>query len=147
MSLLARAVEEAEIPSVVLGMMRDILERVKPPRTIFANFPAGHPLGRPLDIAFQKNVITYALNALSEITEPGEIRDLPYRWSNDFSWQYWPGALACYLDKRKSRLQDQVIWYDAKGKAHRKMEYIWPVPGWVSDWSDDNEQPSITYNF
>jgi hypothetical protein len=142
-SLLARAVEEGGIPTVVLGMMRDILESVRPPRGVFVNFPPGHPLGRPLDIEFQTDVIKDTLNALREMNEPGRVKDLPYRWSNDFSWQYWPGALACYLDKRKSRLQDQVIWYDEKGKAHRKMEYTWPVPGWVNDWSDDSGKPSV----
>ena len=67
--------------------------------------------------------------------EPGEVRDLPYRWcENDFSWQYWPGAMACYLDKTKSRLKSQTIWYDDDGKAHRKQEYNLAVPGWTSDW-------------
>ena len=141
--LLARAVEEEGIPTVVLGMMRDILESVKPPRGVFVNFPAGHPLGRPLDVEFQTDVIKDTLNALCEVTEPGRIKDLPQRWSNDFSWQYWPGALACYLDKRKSRIQDQVIWYDENGKAHRKTEYFWPVPGWVDDWADDSGKSPV----
>ena len=135
MSLLARAIEEAGIPTVVLGMMRDIMEKVKPPRGIFVNFPVGHPLGRPLDSEFQINVIKDAMSALSEVKIGGEIIDLPYRWSDDFSWQYWPGALPSYLDKRESRLQDLVIWHDEKGKAHRKMNYVWPVPGWDDDWS------------
>ena len=143
MSLLARALEEAGIPTVVLGMMRDIMERVKPPRGVFVNFPVGHPLGRPLDIEFQTNVIKNTVNALSEIKVGGEIIDLPYRWSDDFSWQYWPGALPCYLDKRKSRLLDLVIWYDDEGKAHRRMKYVLPVPGWDNDWSD-KENPEKT---
>ena len=115
-------------------MTRDIMERVKPPRGVFVNFPLGHPLGRPLDVEFQMNILKDTLKALTEMTEPGQIKDLPYRWCEDFSWQYWPGALACYLDKRKSRLLEQKIWYDEKGKAHRKSEYLWPVPGWISDW-------------
>ena len=119
---------------MVLAPMRDIMARAKPPRGVFANFPAEHPLGRPLDVEFQMNVIKYTLNALTEMTEAGEVRDLPYRWSEDFSWQDWPGAMACYLDKRKSKLKDQKIWYDENGKAHRKMEYLWAVPGWTSDW-------------
>jgi D-proline reductase (dithiol) PrdB len=142
-SLLARALEEAGISTVVIGMMRDIMERVKPPRGVFVNFPVGHPLGRPLDIEFQANVIKDALNALSEMKVGGGIIDLPYRWSNDFSWQYWPGALPCYIDKRKSRLLDLVIWYDEEGKAHRRMKYVLPVPGWDDDWSDKGNPERI----
>ncbi len=117
-------------------MMRDILQRVLPPRGVFVNFPIGHTLGRPQDKTFQMNVIKDALNTLSEVNNPGEIIDLQYRWSNDFSWQYWPRALVSYIDKRKSRLSEQSIWRDAEGTTHRKMEYPWPVPGWLNDWSD-----------
>ena len=148
MSLLARALEEAGTPTVVLGMMRDIMKRVKPPRGVFVNFPVGHPLGRPLDREFQMKVIRDTLNVLCGMQEGGMIKDLPYRWSDDFSWQYWPNALPCYLDKRKSRLQDLVIWYDEKGKAHRRMSYVWQVPGWDDDWSDKEnaEKPGIVCN-
>jgi hypothetical protein len=110
------------------------MARVKPPRGVFGNFPLGHPMGRPLDVEFQINVIKYSLNSLSEMTQPGQIRCLPFRWCDDFSWQNWPGALACYLDKRKSRLHEQKIWHDRKGKAHRKTEYVLKVPGWDNDW-------------
>ena len=119
---------------MVLATTRDIMARVNPPRGVFGNFPLGHPLGRPLDADFQTKVLKFTLNALTEMTEPGQIRDLPYRWCDDFSWQKWPGTLPCYIDKTKSRLVDQKIWYDENGKSHRKTEYKWPIPGWTSDW-------------
>jgi hypothetical protein len=119
---------------VVMSMMRDILVSAKPPRSVFVNFPADHPLGRPLDVDFQIKTLKFALNSLTGITEPGEVRDLPHRWSEDFSWQYWPGAMVCYMDKTKSRLKQQKIWYDENGKAHRKTEYNLAVPGWTHDW-------------
>lgn len=119
---------------MVLSTTYDIMARVKPPRGVFGNYPLGHPMGRPLDVEFQINVIKYSLNALTEMTEPGQIRDLPFRWCDDFSWQDWPGALACYLDKRKSRLHEQKIWHDEKGRAHRESVYVLEVPGWDGDW-------------
>ena len=119
---------------MVLATTRDIMKRVKPPRGVYGNFPLGHPLGRPLDVEFQMNVLKDALNALTEMKEPGQIKDLPYRWCEDFSWQYWPGIAACYLDKRKSLFLDEKIWRDAEGKAHRSAEFVGPIPGWTSDW-------------
>jgi hypothetical protein len=132
--LLARVAEEKGISTVVLSGTRDIMLMAKPPRGVFVNFPLHHPLGRPLDIGFQMKVLKDTVNALTEITDPGKIKDLPYRWlENDFSWQDRLDAIVCYLDKRKSHLLNQKIWYDAEGKAHRKNEYT-PVPGWTSDW-------------
>jgi hypothetical protein len=133
--LIARELEAAGISTVVISMMRDILYRVKPPRGVFVNFPIGHSLGRPSDKTFQMHIIKDALSVLNEAKIPGKITDLPYRWSDDFSWQYWPRALVSYIDKRKSKLSEQTIWSDAAGVTHRKMEYPWPVPGWIDDWS------------
>lgn len=134
--LLSRVIEENGIPTVVLAAMYDIMARAKPPRGVFANFPADHGLGRPLDTTFQLNVLRYTLNALSGIKDPGEIRDLPYSWREDFSWQEWPGIMACYFEKQKSRIKDQKIWHDDEGKAHRKNIYRWTIPGWIDNWED-----------
>jgi hypothetical protein len=80
-------------------------------------------------------ILKDSLNTLTEMIEPGKIKDLPYRWlENDFSWQYWPGVVACYLDKRKSKFLDETIWRDENGKSHRKVELIGPIPGWTTDW-------------
>jgi hypothetical protein len=132
--LLARVAEENGIPTVVLSTTRDILARAKAPRGVFGNFPTDHPLGRPLDVEFQMNVLKSTLNAFTEVTEPGKVIDLPFRWSDDFSWQDWLDAMICYLDKRNSRLKQHKIWYDEEGKAHRTNEFSLPVPGWDSDW-------------
>ena len=137
MCLAARVIEEKGIPTVVLATTRDIMARANPPRGVYGNFPLGHPVGRPLDIEFQMNVLKDTLNALTEVTEPGTIKDLPYRWRNDFSWQSQPGVTACYLDKRKSIDEhiDLRYWYDEQGKVHVDSK-SGPVPGWDTDWED-----------
>lgn len=93
------------------------------------NFPMGHPLGRPLDVNFQMNILKRTLSAFTEMDEPGKIKDLQMRWSEDFSWQEWLGALVSYLDKKESKLTITEIWHDAEGKTHRRVKYK-PVPGW-----------------
>ncbi len=60
--------------------MRNFTESARPPRTVFLEWPMGHPLGEPGNVAQQMRVIRDALSALVEIKEPGTIIDLPYRW-------------------------------------------------------------------
>jgi D-proline reductase (dithiol) PrdB len=56
---------------------------VRPPRTVFLRWPYGHPFGEPGNAAQQRTVLRAAFKALVEITEPGQIVDLPYRWRRE----------------------------------------------------------------
>jgi D-proline reductase (dithiol) PrdB len=86
--LIARAVEEGGIPTISLSSARDITESVKPPRSVFINFPLGHTSGKPFDRPLQMKIIKDAFNALKSIGEPGTIVDLPYHWQDeDDSWE------------------------------------------------------------
>jgi len=51
--LIARVVEESGIPTISVSSARDITELVKPPRSVFVNFPLGHETGRPPDEDYQ----------------------------------------------------------------------------------------------
>ena len=88
--LVARKVEELGIPTIYVGVARDIMRQVKPPRAVFLNFPFGHNIGRPLDKELQMSIIKDAFDALKSINEPGTVIDLPYEWGEEFS--YTPGA-------------------------------------------------------
>jgi hypothetical protein len=81
--LIARAVEEGGIPTISLSSARDITESVKPPRSVFVNYPLGHTSGKPFDRELQMKIIKDAFDALKSIREPGAIIDLPYKWQGD----------------------------------------------------------------
>ena len=79
MGLIQRSIEAAGIPTVSLSILRDITEKVRPPRALFLRWPFGHPLGEPGNTAQQFTVLHDAFDFLYAAT-PGEIRDLPYPW-------------------------------------------------------------------
>lgn len=90
--LMARETERAGIPTIVIGSARDILSQVKPPRSVFVDFPLGHQTGRPFHPGSQRAILKDALSALEAIQEPGTIIDLPYRWGAEFTMdrpEYW----------------------------------------------------------
>ncbi len=87
MGLFARAIEEAGIPTTSISSTLDITRLVKPPRTVFLNFPLGHQVGKKFEPELQKSILKDALNALNTITVPGTIIELPYRWADDDSWE------------------------------------------------------------
>lgn len=80
MGLIARIVEEGGIPTISVSSARDVTESVKPPRSIFVNFPLGHTTGKPFDRGLQMAIIKDAFDALKSIKEPGTIVNLPYKW-------------------------------------------------------------------
>jgi len=81
--LIQREIEEVGISTIGISIARRFTEKVKPPRTVFLRWPFGHPLGEPFSVAQQRTVLADAFNALSSITEPGMIIELPYRWRRE----------------------------------------------------------------
>ena len=106
MGLVARAVETAGIPTLCMTSALDITEAVKPPRSVFVNFPLGRQTGKPHQPELQRSIIRDALQALETITTPGAIVTLPYMWDEtDDSWEdreYRPGYLASYARTRSA---------------------------------------------
>jgi D-proline reductase (dithiol) PrdB len=80
--LAARVIEEMGIPTIYVGVARDIMLQVKPPRAVFLDFPFGHSTGKPFDRELQMSIIKDAFNALKTNKEPGTLIDLPYKWDN-----------------------------------------------------------------
>ena len=68
--MLARAIEEAGVPTVAVVLIKEIAARVKPPRALWAPFPFGFALGKAGDADFQHRVIAAALRLLSEPAAP-----------------------------------------------------------------------------
>jgi D-proline reductase (dithiol) PrdB len=92
--LVQREVEKAGIPTIGITIVRTYTERVKPPRSVFLEWPFGHPLGKPFNRAQQVAVLVKTFEALYGIKTPGEIRDLPFTWKGDtYSEEGWTESL------------------------------------------------------
>jgi hypothetical protein len=85
--LVARHVEAAGIPTLCLSSALDITRAVNPPRAAFLDFPLGHTAGKPDAPDMQRAIVADALASFETMTEPGSVRMLPYRWSDDDSWK------------------------------------------------------------
>ncbi len=68
----------------------DITRAVNPPRAAFLDYPLGHTTGEPHKPALQRQILVTALKAFAELTVPGEIKMLPFRWSLGESWKRSP---------------------------------------------------------
>lgn len=64
-------------------LVREVAERVKPPRTLFLKWPFGNPCGEPGNGAQQRRVVLDMLEAVRGMREAGGIVDLGYRWRRE----------------------------------------------------------------
>ena len=87
-------VEEAGIPTVVVSTGRDLSAQVRPPRTVFVNFPMGNPFGKPFDKVQQRKILLDALHAVESVKTGGEIVNLPYEWGEQFAMNLGSGYRA-----------------------------------------------------
>ena len=63
-SLVAAELERRGIATVAIQLLRNVAERVRPPRALFVPFRHGYPLDAPLDPTRQHAVIEAALRLL-----------------------------------------------------------------------------------
>ena len=70
MSTLAHVFEAAGLATIVLSSIRNVTERIHPPRALHCEFPLGRPLGKPADPAFQHDVLARAFALLNEPSGP-----------------------------------------------------------------------------
>jgi hypothetical protein len=69
--LVQSVIEKSGIPTISISLLREVTERVHPPRALVVNRPLGYPLGAPHDIDLQKRVVMAALELLSQpVPEP-----------------------------------------------------------------------------
>jgi hypothetical protein len=64
--LVAAELERQGIATVAIQLLREVAERVRPPRALYVPFPHGYPLGLPGDEAGQRRVIEAALRLLED---------------------------------------------------------------------------------
>jgi hypothetical protein len=86
-SLIARHLEENNIPTVVVGSARDVVEECGVPRFLFTDFPLGNPCGKPWDKAMQGTIMEMALDLLQGAWQPRTTVQTPFVWSKDETWR------------------------------------------------------------
>lgn len=62
--LISSVIEKTGIPTVGLSLLREVTERVRPPRSLFVPFALGYPLGRPREPLLQRQILRSALHLL-----------------------------------------------------------------------------------
>ena len=66
MGLVAAELERRGIATVVIQLLREVAEKVRPPRALFVPFKHGYPLGTPNDPSLQHEVIEAALRLFED---------------------------------------------------------------------------------
>jgi hypothetical protein len=123
--LVARHLEANGIPTVTFCCARDITEAVRPPRSVFLDYPLGSTCGRPYDPANQRAVLLAGLRLLEAGRTPGEIVDLPYEWSADETWKrlIFSAEQPFLSDEAEARRQAAL---DAAREAKRQAKATLP---------------------
>lgn len=73
--LIASIVEKSGIPTTSISLLREITQKVKPPRALYVPFPFGYPLGEPHHPELQHKIINAALALLQQGVPPPLLRD------------------------------------------------------------------------
>jgi hypothetical protein len=69
--------EQAGLPTVVIGLVRPHMEKTGNPRGLFVPFPLGRPLAEAGDAGFQRRVLMAALALLERNDGPVVLEDFP----------------------------------------------------------------------
>ena len=85
--LVARHLEAAGIPTVVMGCAKDIVEHCGVPRFLFSDFPLGNSCGRPHDPESQRATLELAFRTLETAPGPRTTVQSPIRWNADGLWK------------------------------------------------------------
>jgi len=86
-SMIARYLEEHDIPTVVMGCARDIVEHVGVPRFWWSDFPLGHSAGKPHDPSSQAATLAGALQLFTSSQRPTTTVESLQIGSDDDDWK------------------------------------------------------------
>ena len=89
MSLVARHLEAAGIPTVIVGSARAIVEECGVPRFLFVDFPLGNPCGKPWDTDMQYKIAGGALELLERAWLPRTTVQRLETWAQGKADERW----------------------------------------------------------
>ncbi|UCF37721.1 MAG: hypothetical protein JSU96_02320 [Acidobacteriota bacterium] len=67
--MIQSVIEKLGIPTTSVTLLREVTEKVNPPRALFVDRPLGYPLGEPDNPNIQRDVLIQALSLL-ELERP-----------------------------------------------------------------------------
>jgi len=87
--VLARAIEARGLPTTTIATLELNVMALKPPRSVFLDFPLGCPCGRPGEPEQQRDILRQALRLAATDWPEWELRRLPHAWGEegDRSWE------------------------------------------------------------
>lgn len=114
MGALGHFLEREGIPTVGISLVREHTETIRPPRALWVTFELGRPLGVPDDPAFQRRVVSAALDLVERIDGP-LIADYPEHVTEEADFTGW----ACPInlaprptDTLAAEIDRLAVWYD-----------------------------------
>jgi hypothetical protein len=114
-SLVARQLEAAGLPTVIVGSARDIVEECGVPRFLFVDFPLGNPCGKPWDDAMQLAIVGGALELLERAWAPRTTVQRPEVWATGEADRRWRERYMHVGDGNRAALA-------AAGQARRQAQ-------------------------
>lgn len=116
-SALARVLESYGLSTVVLALVREFVEKVRPPRAVFVPFPFGAPVGMPDDREQQLAVLRIALNTFDAASGPVLV---------DFETELAPGQSAApTVASAIERTQEPVLDAATEASMMRRYYELW----------------------
>ena len=107
-SLLARYLEAAGIPTVIMGAAKDIVEYCGVPRLLFSDFPLGNAAALPNNIESQDSNFELALRLLEGAPGPRTTVQSPLVWASDPAWKLDYSNLERLTAEEIAHLRDEV---------------------------------------
>ena len=107
-SLLARYLEAAGIPTVIMGAAKDIVEYCGVPRFLFSDFPLGNAAALPNNVESQDSNFELALRLLEGAPGARTTVQSPLLWASDSSWKLDYSNLERLTAEEISRLRDEA---------------------------------------
>jgi glycine/betaine/sarcosine/D-proline reductase family selenoprotein B len=104
-SLVARYLEAAGIPTIIMACAKDIVEHVGVPRMLFSDFPLGNAAGKPKDKVSQAITLELALRTLEAAPAARTTVQSPLRWSASYAWKRDYSNVECVQPEELARLR------------------------------------------
>ncbi|MFT7137898.1 MAG: D-proline reductase (dithiol) PrdB [Sulfitobacter sp.] len=119
MSLVARHLEAAGIPTVIIGSAIDIVTQCKVPRFLFVDFPLGNPCGKPGNGAMQQRIVSHGLQLLTRASSPETIEYSDESWGHDD----WKTAYMEVSDHNRAALRKTGDELRANRQVRQKRDF------------------------
>ena len=107
-SLLARYLETAGIPTVIMGAAKDIVEHCGVPRFLFSDFPLGNAAALPNNVQSQDSNFELALRLLEGAPGARTTVQSPLVWASDPAWKLDYSNLDRLSAGEIARLRDEA---------------------------------------